>query len=58
MIVSKGKGVCVINLLALLGENKDIVYVAESSFWVNFGQTIMGIYSNSSVNGVIPITFE
>jgi len=34
--ISKGRGVCVINLLALLGENKDIVDVAESSFWVNF----------------------
>jgi hypothetical protein len=45
-------------LLALLGENKDIIDVVESSFWVNFDQTMMGIYSDFSVCGVIPITFE
>jgi hypothetical protein len=42
----------------LLGENKDIVYIVESSFGVNFDQTIVGIYSDSSVGGVIPIIFE
>jgi hypothetical protein len=51
-------GVYVINLLALLSENKDIVYVTESSFWINFDQTIVGIYSDSSISGVIPIAFE
>jgi hypothetical protein len=45
-------------LLALLDENKDIVDVAESSFWVNFDQTMMWIYSDCSVNGEIPITFK
>jgi hypothetical protein len=42
----------------LLGENKDIVYVVECSFGVNFDQTIVGNYCDSSVSGVIPITFE
>jgi hypothetical protein len=41
-----------------LGENKDIVEVVESSFWVNFDQTMMEIYFDSSVSGVIPIAFE
>ena len=51
-------GVCVINLLPLLSENKDIVDIAEFSFWVNFDQTMMGIYSDSSISGVIPITLQ
>ena len=55
---SKENSVCVINLLAVLGENKDIIDVVESSFWVNFDQAMMGIYSDFSVCGVIPITFE
>jgi hypothetical protein len=51
-------GVYVINLLALLGENKNINDVAESSLWINFDQTMMMIYFDFFVNGIIPITFE
>jgi hypothetical protein len=50
--------VCVINLLTLLGENKDIVNIADSSLWINFDQTMIGIYSDSSISDVIPIEFE
>jgi len=51
-------GVCVINLLALLGKNKDIIDIAKSSFWVNFDQAVMGIYFDSSASGVILIAFD
>jgi hypothetical protein len=54
----KGRIVCVINLLALFAENKDIIDVTESSLSINFDQTMMGIYSDFFVSGVIPITFE
>ena len=50
--------VCVINLLTLFGENKDIVNIADSSLWINFDQTMIGIYSDSSISDVIPIEFE
>jgi len=49
---------CVINLLALLGENKDIIDVAESSLCIIFDQIMMRIHSDFSVNGIIPITIE
>jgi hypothetical protein len=45
-------------LLALLDENKDIVDFTESSFRVNFDQTMMGFYFDSSVSAVIPIALE
>jgi hypothetical protein len=38
-----------INLMALLGENKDIVDVKESSLCNKFDQTMMGIYSLSEI---------
>jgi hypothetical protein len=50
--------VYIINLLALLGENKDIVDFVKSSFRVNFDQTMMGFYFDSFVSGVIPISLE
>jgi hypothetical protein len=41
-----------------LAKKKDIVDVAESNFWINFDQTMMKIYSDSSISGVLPIAFE
>jgi hypothetical protein len=38
--------VCVINLLALLDENKDIFDIAKPSLEINFDQTMMGVYLN------------
>jgi hypothetical protein len=58
MILSNGRNVCVINLLALFGKNKDIIDVAKSSLYINFYQTIMGIYSIFSIGDIISITFE
>jgi len=49
--------ICIINLLALFGENKDIVDVVVSSLWINFDQTMMRIYFDSSISGVISIAF-
>jgi hypothetical protein len=57
-IISKEKSVCVINLLALLRENKDIVDVVKSSLCIIFCQTMMKIDSNSSIGGIKPIAFE
>jgi hypothetical protein len=34
----------------LLGEDKDIVDVAEFSLWINFNQIMMGIYFDSPVS--------
>jgi hypothetical protein len=48
----------IINLLALLDENKDIIDVAKFSLCINFDQTMMEIYSDSSIGGIILITFE
>jgi hypothetical protein len=58
MILSKGRSVCVINLLALLDENKDIIDVAEFNLCNNFDQTMMEIYSNPFIGGIIPIIFK
>ena len=58
MILSKERGVCVINLLALFGENNDIDDIVESKLWINFDQPIMSIYYNSSISCVIPKAFE
>jgi hypothetical protein len=33
---SKGRIVCVINLLTLFGKNKNIIDIAEFSLWINF----------------------
>jgi hypothetical protein len=44
--------------LALLDKNKDNVDVAKSSLWIDFDQTMMEIYFDSSISGVIPILFE
>jgi hypothetical protein len=52
------EGICVINLLALLDKNKDIVDIAESSLYINFDQIMIEIYSDTSVIGIIPIAFE
>jgi len=38
-----------VNLLALLGQNKDNINVIKSSLYINFDQIMMGIYSNSSI---------
>jgi hypothetical protein len=57
-ILSKGKSVCVIKLLALLGENKDIVNVVKSSLVLFFFQTMMKINFNFSIGGIKPIVFE
>ena len=45
-------------LLALLGENKDILDIVKSSFFINFDQNMMEIYSDSSISGIKPILFE
>jgi hypothetical protein len=58
MTLSKGRSVGVINLLALLGENKDIVDIVKSSFFINFDQNMIDIYSDSSISGIKPILFE
>jgi hypothetical protein len=58
MIHSKGRSVCVINLLTLLDENKDIIDVAKFNLCNNFDQTMMGIYSNPFVGGIISIIFK
>jgi hypothetical protein len=58
MIHSKGMSVCVINLLTLLDENKDIIDVAEFNLCNNFDQTMMRIYSNPFIGGIIPIIFK
>jgi hypothetical protein len=58
MIISKEKSVCVLNLSAFLGKNKGIIDVEKSSLCINFDQTIIEIYSDSSISGIKPITFE
>jgi len=50
--------VCVINLLKLFGKNKDIVDVTKSNLCINFDQTIVRIYYDSSIDGILLITFE
>jgi hypothetical protein len=45
-------------LVGIAWLKKDIVNIAESSFWINFDHTMMEIYSDSFVSGVIPIAFE
>jgi hypothetical protein len=57
-IFYKGMNECVINLLKLFGKNKDIVDVTKSSLCINFDQTIVRIYYDSSIDGIISITFE
>jgi len=57
-IIFKRKSVCVINLLALFSENIDIIDDAKFSFCINLYQTIMRIYFDSSIDDIIPITFE
>jgi hypothetical protein len=39
-------------------KKKDIVDVTKSSLRINFNQTMVGIYSYSSIDGIIPIIFE
>jgi hypothetical protein len=58
MMLSKRRSVYVINLLALLGENKNNIDITKSSLCINFNQTMMGIYSNSFIGGIKPIIFE
>jgi hypothetical protein len=57
MMLSK-MSVYVINLLALLSENKNNIDIMKSSMCINFNQTMVGIYSNSFIGGIKPITFE
>jgi hypothetical protein len=58
MIVFKRNSVCIIILLSLLYKNKDIVNIIKSNICINFNQTIMKIYFDSSNVGIIPIIFE
>ena len=58
MILFKGRIVCVINLLVLLSKNKNIVDVVRSSLCINFDQTMVRIYFDFSISGIIPIAFE
>jgi len=45
-------------LLALFGKNKDIVYVAKYDLYINFNKTIVRIYYDSFISGIIQIAFE
>jgi hypothetical protein len=58
MMLSKRRSVYVINLLALLGENKNNIDIMKSSICINFNQTMMEIYYDSFIGGIKPITFE
>jgi len=42
----------------LLGKNKDIISVAKSILYINFDQTIVGIYYDSFIGGIILLRFE
>jgi hypothetical protein len=46
-------------LVSIAGQKKkDIVDVTKYSLYINFNQTMVTIYSYSSIDGIIPIIFE
>jgi hypothetical protein len=55
--IFKERSVCVINLLALLKENNNITNIVMSSLCIDFNQTMMRIYFDFFVGGIIPIIF-
>jgi len=54
--VIKGEDVYVIHLLVVFGKYKNIVDVGKSTSFINFNQTKIRIYPNSTI-GIIPIAF-
>lgn len=54
--VTKGEDVYVIHLLVVFGKYKNIVDVGKSTSFINFNQTKIRIYPNSTI-GIIPIAF-
>jgi len=57
IIIFKGMSVWVIYFLALFGKYENIIDVAKSISFIDFDQTIMMIYLNSSID-IILIAFE
>jgi hypothetical protein len=56
--MSKGRSVCVINLLAIIEKNKDIFNIVKSSLCINYNQTMVEIYSDFSIGDIILLEFE